>query len=138
MGDYNKTYRLPEGTVISLKMKSINKMLKEKGFGEGGHIQRFHTANVLRRIVKYMPFRSGMTIKVSIIQTDINKPFLRTNTPFAQKLFKGKRKNGAPINYGKSKNPKAGPRWDLALIAAEGAVLQAELQAEIDRRKNNV
>jgi hypothetical protein len=54
---------------------------KEKGLTAGGDVQRFHTNNVLRRIVKYMPYRSGATIKLTQAQTDINKPEIVTDTP---------------------------------------------------------
>jgi hypothetical protein len=39
------------------------------------------------------------------------------------------------LKYNKTKNPAAGPRWDRALVAAEGKVLVADLQSYIDRRK---
>ena len=36
------------------------------GLGRDGPVQQFHTANVLRRIQKYMPYRTGATIKLTI------------------------------------------------------------------------
>ena len=55
-----------------------------------GDIQRFHTANVLKRIKRYMPFVSGMTYKVTVAQTDINRPYIITDTPYAKYLYHGK------------------------------------------------
>ncbi len=154
-------YRLPDGTIAYLEMNNPEKILLDKGLAPDGDVQAFHTQNVLRRIQKYMPMNSGMTIKATIAQTDIQKPQIITNTPYAMFLFHGKlmvdpvtgaagfmtengwrsRKNvpkvesNRSINYDKSKNPLAGPRWDRRLAAAEGHALAADLQAYIDRRK---
>lgn len=129
----NATYRLPDGTVAHLQMKSVAQILKDKGMDVGGDAQMFHTQNVLRRIIKYMPYRTGMTIKVTIAQTNIRRPIIITNTPYAQEIYKGV-KNGRPIKYTKTKNPLAGPYWDRRLSAAEGKVLARELQNYIRRR----
>ena len=66
---------------VTVNMKPVNQILKEKGLTAGGDVQRFHTNNVLHRIVKYMPYRSGATIKLTQAQTDINKPEIVTDTP---------------------------------------------------------
>lgn len=155
-------YRLPGGTVARLKMKSVGEILRDKGLSQTGDVQQFHTANVLRRITRYMPFRTGMTIKTTIVQTDINRPEIVTNTPYAKYLYYGKtmtnhktgqqasfipgvgyrHKKGAilkvspkDIVYTKDKNRAAGPYWDRALMANEGQALAADLQRYIDRKK---
>lgn len=153
-------YRLPDGTIAYLEMHSPERILMDKGLAPDGDVQAFHTQNVLRRIQKYMPMDSGMTIKVTIAQTNIQKPQIITNTPYAKFLFYGKlmvdpvtgaagfmtlngwrsRKNvpkvasNRPISYNKSKNPLAGPRWDQRLVAAEGRALSADLQAYINKK----
>ena len=38
------------------------------------------------------------------------------------------------LEYTKTKNPAAGPHWDRALSAAEGAALAADLQRYMNRR----
>ena len=53
-------------------------------------MQRFHTANVKRRIQKYMPYRTGATIKLMIAQSPVNEPFLHVNVPYARMLYYGK------------------------------------------------
>lgn len=154
-------YRLPGGIVAHLKMNSIGKILKEKGLDNTGDVQMFHTQNVLRRITKYMPFRTGMTIKVTIAQTDIRKPEITTNVPYGQFLWRGKVMRNAKtgngpsmvpgvglryrkgsvlkpvprdIEYTKNKNKKAGPYWDKAVSTNEGDAMRADLQRFIDRR----
>lgn len=127
---------------VKLKLKPASQIEKRLGIDPGGDVQRFHTQNVLRRITKFMPYRTGNTIKITIAQTDINKPFIVTDTPYAKYLYYGKVMVGpAPktvtnrdLVYTKTKNPQAGPFWDRALVAAEGSVLQRELQAYINRK----
>lgn len=145
-------FRLPDGTVATLERKSVAQLLQDKGLDPGGDVQMFHTQNVLNRIVKYMPYKSGMTIKVTVAQTNIRKPQIITNMPNAQFLYRGKLMLGdetnspwarkgetkhavhKPLHYNKSKNPLAGPYWDKALTAAEGKALQVDLQRYINRK----
>ena len=161
MANKTQLYRLPGGTVAYLEMNPVHKILKDKGLDPGGDAQKFHTANVLKRIKRYMPFVSGMTYKVTVAQTDISRPYIITNTPYAKYLFYGKvmvdpktgaagfmtsegwrsRKDvtkvltGRKLQYNTRKNPNAGPRWDRALVAAEGKAITADLQRYIDRRR---
>lgn len=127
---------------VRLKMKPIGQILRDKGLTADGRVQSFHTNNVLRRIIKYMPYRTGATIKLTAVQTDINSRYIVTDVPYGKYLFYGKAMEGrAPkrltsrnLTYTKSKNPKAGPFWDRALVAAEGAALRADLQRYIKSR----
>ena len=157
-------YRLPDGTIAYLEMNSVGQILKDKGLNETGDVQQFHTANVLRRIKRYMPFVSGMTYKITVAQTNIKKPEIVTNTPYAKYLFYGKvmidpklgiagfmtpegwrsRKGcvkvrtGRNLQYTRTKNPQAGPRWDRTLSANEGRAMTADLQRYLNRRKYHV
>lgn len=136
-------YRVPGGGEITLMMKDLNQLVKDKGLDKAGDVQAFHTQNVMRRIKKYMPYRSGATIKIAIAQTDIHKPQIVTDVPYGKYLFYGKAMEGkAPkkatdrdLVYTKTKHPLAGPRWDNALSAAEGPAMAADLQRYINRRK---
>lgn len=127
---------------VTVNMKPISRILKEKGLSPGGDVQRFHTANVLRRIIKYMPYRTGATIKLTQAQTVISKPEIVTDVPYGKYLYYGKVMVGAPpkratdrdLRYTKTKNPLAGPFWDRALTAAEGGAMTADLQRYIKRK----
>lgn len=127
---------------ISVNMRPVNRILKAKGLTAGGDVQRFHTANVLRRIVKYMPYREGMLIKQTVAANPVSKPYIVSPGPAARYLYYGKVMIGkAPkvvtdksLVYTKSKNPLAGPFWDRRLKAAEGRVLQADLQKYVNRK----
>ena len=153
MSKKSKLYRLPDKTIVYLEMNSIKQILKDKGLDPGGDVQIFHTQNVLRRILRYMPYDSGMTIKVTIAQTNVRRPFIITNTPYARFLYHGKlmvsdvtgspwaRKGetkhvvNTPLVYTHTKNPKAGPYWDKALSAAEGPAMAADVQRYIRRKE---
>ena len=147
---------------VKLDIKPTQQIIQKLGLDPGGDVQRFHTNNVLKRIKRYMPFVSGSLYKLTVAQTDISKPMIVTRAPQAQYLFVGKKmvnaktgkgpayipnigfryKRGTvlkttniPLNYNKTKNPSAGPRWDRALVANEGKALVSDLQRYIDRRK---
>ena len=68
----------------------VSQILQDHGLNPGGHVQRFHTSNVLRRIKRYMPYRSGMLIKKTVAATDISKPLIVTPGPEARMLYHGK------------------------------------------------
>ena len=68
------------------------------GLGRDGPVQQFHTANVLRRIQKYMPYRTGATIKLTIAQTDTHVPEIVTDNPQARYLYYGMSKSGKSLN----------------------------------------
>lgn len=128
---------------VRLALNPMRRILRDQGLDPSGAVQRFHTQNVLRRIIKYMPYRTGTTIKLTISQTNINKPEILTDVPYGKYLFYGKAMDGkAPkkvtnraLQYTKTKNPLAGPRWDKALSAAEGAAMAADLQRYVQSRR---
>lgn len=142
MKSKTELFRLPEGVIACLELNSVEQIMRDKGIDPRGDVQKFHTQNVLRRIQRYMPYRSGMTIKVMIAQTDVSRPEIILDVPYGKYLFYGKAMEGAPpkavtdrdLHYTKTKNPKAGPRWDRALSAAEGAQMADDLRRYIKRK----
>lgn len=127
---------------IAVDMKPVNRILKEKGLTAGGDVQRFHTANVVRRIQKYMPYRTGALIKLMLMQSPVEQPQVVIDAPQARYLYYGKVMVGiAPktvtdkdLAYDKTKNPQAGPFWDRRLKASEGKAMQTDLQRYVDRK----
>lgn len=145
---------------IKVDMAPKSQVMKRLGVTAQGDVQRFHTANVRRRIQKYMPYRSGATIKLMIAQSPVDEPFIHLDVPYARMQYYGKvmvdPKTGAAgfltpngwrsrknvkkvvsdrnIQYDKAKNPQAGPFWDRRLIAAEGSAMRQDLQTYVNRR----
>lgn len=146
---------------VKLHLPSAAQLIVAKGLSRDGDVQRFHTKNVLQRIKRYMPFVSGATYKLTVLQTDINKPEIVLEAPHANYIFRGKKmidprinasgfltpegwrsRKGSvkvltnePLNYNRTKNPAAGPRWDKAVVAAEGDAMVSDLQKYINRRQ---
>lgn len=153
--------RMPDGTTLYLTMKEANQIIRDKGLDPGGDVQAFHTQNVLKRIKKYMPFLSGAMYKLMVIQTDIRKPEIVLYAPQSAYLFKGKKMvdpqtgvagfmtpegwrsrkectkvvTNVPLKYTKTKNPQAGPHWDIAVSVNEGAAMLADMQRFLARRR---
>ncbi len=145
---------------VRVDMRPVGQIMRRLGVDARGDVQRYHTANVLRRIQKYMPYRTGATIKLMSIQSPVDEPFIHVDVPYARMLYYGKvmvdpktgaagfltangwrsRKgvpkvaSGRDIQYDRTKNPQAGPFWDRRLVAAEGDQMAAELQAYVRRR----
>ncbi|MBQ3045135.1 MAG: hypothetical protein IJD49_04200 [Clostridia bacterium] len=134
--------KLPDGTKAYLELNSVDQILKDKGLTADGSVQAFHTNNVMRRMYRYMPRLTAATVKVMIAQTDINKPYIILDVPFGKYIYHGKVMTGpapktvtdTPLNYTKTQNPRAGPYWDRALSAAEGAAMVRDLQNYINRK----
>lgn len=142
---------------IKLNLPSGAVLADRKGFGPNGHVQAFHTANVNRRIGKYMPHLTGvLETKLKIARgTEIV-----VLGPYAKYQYYGKVMvdsvtGKGPVNipdvgyrfrkgatlavtdrnleYTKTFNPQAGPFWDRALVAAEGTALVADIQRYLER-----
>ena len=85
--------------VVKLNMNPPSAIMKRLGIDARGKVQRFHTQNVLRRIVKYMPYRTGATIKLTQAQSPVSEPYINTHTDYARRLYLGVSATGKPLNY---------------------------------------
>lgn len=129
---------------VKLDLPSADQLICSRGLDTEGRAQRFHTANVSKKMGKYMPHLSGtLETKLKQISSDTEIKILG---PYALYQFHGKAMAGLPpkvvtdkpLQYTKDFNPLAGPYWDRALVAAEGRALTEDLQRFIDRRNGNV
>lgn len=119
---------------ITLDLPSGEELVQKKGFDKNGKVQLFHTNNVSRRIEKFMPKQSG-ALRGRLKQIH-NGSEIKVNGRYAKYQFYGmvmvgrapKRATSKPLQYG-----TGGPHWDKALVAEEGKVIEAELQAYIKR-----
>ena len=145
---------------LKLFLPTAKQLIQRKGLSASGNVQMFHTQNVLKRIKRYMPFRTGATYKITVTQTNIAKPEIVTDVPYGKYLYYGKvmidpqlgvagfmtpegwrsRKHSMKvltnrdIQYTRTKNPMAGPYWDRTLSACEGKAMAADLQRYMNRR----
>ena len=148
-------------TELKVDTKPVEAILANKGLNITGDVQRFHTQNVLRRIVKYMPYRTGATIKIMQAQSPVDRPYINLATPYARYLHEGKvmvnaktgkgpayipnigyrykrgtmlKATDRPMTYTKTKNPEAGPHWGERLMAAESAAMLQDLKDYVQGR----
>lgn len=127
---------------ISVNLLPVSAELKKLGLDPGGDVQKFHTANARRRIQKYMPYRTGTTIKMMIAQSPVSEPYIRVVGPHVRYVYFGKAMEGKPpkkvadrdLHYTTTKNPQAGPLWDRRLMAAEGDAMRSDLQRYVKTR----
>lgn len=143
---------------VKVTIPGAAQLIREKGLSKDGHVQMFHTKNVLKRMQRYMPFLTGATYKAAVVQTDIRKPEIVVDVPYAKYLYYGKVMIDPQINaagfltsegwrsrkgcikvltdrdleYTKTKNPMAGPYWDRTLVSCEGKAMLNDLQRFID------
>ena len=149
-------------TELKVDTKPVEAILAKKGLNITGDVQRFHTQNVLRRIVKYMPYRTGATIKIMQSQSPVDKPYINLATPYARYIHEGKvmvnaetgsgppvipnvgprwrrgtklRATERPLTYTKTKNPEAGPHWGERLMAAESDAMLDDLKKYVQGRE---
>lgn len=127
-------------TRIRVEMKPINTILTRLGVNKTGDVQMQVTRIVSHRITRYMPYRTGaLSTKLKYIKSPTEIEVLG---PYARYQYYGKVMVGKPpkaatdkdLQYTKSKNPRAGPFWDRALMTAEGRQIAQEIQEYVDRK----
>lgn len=145
---------------VRVDIPSANEMIRRLGLGEDGAVQKFHTANVNRRIGRYMPHLTGtLETKLKHISSsteiEVLGPYARYQY-YGKVMVNAKTGNGPAfipgvgprykkrtilkvtdrsLEYTRTHNLKAGPFWDRALVAAEGDAIVADLQDFIKRRQ---
>lgn len=144
---------------ITIYIPEADQLIKTLGIDPNGPAQRFHTQNIMRRMVKYMPNVTGTLIKTMVIQSSTK---IVVDAPQAKYLYYGNRmvnsKTGkgpmwipkipgyrwpkgaklvpttTPLKYNTTHNPLAGPYWDRRLLENEKDQIIAELEAYIGSR----
>jgi len=143
---------------VTVSMSPVKVIMKKCGVTDGGAVQRFHTNNVARRIIKYMPYRSGTLATKSVRQ---NNTEIVVNAPYARYQYFGKvmvdsitgkgpayipnvgfrfrrgatlKATDRDLEHDDTFHALAGPFWDRRLVASERKVMQEELQDYIKRR----
>ena len=143
---------------VKVDMTPVNTLMDRLGLTPDGDAQQHLTADINRRITRYMPARApalSTTLKRVISPTEIE-----VNAPYAKVMYYGKvmvdpetgaagflTENGwrsrrgvnkvrsnRDFDYSKAINPRAGPYWDRRLMAAEGEQIAADLAKYITRR----
>ena len=146
---------------VKVNSRPVEEILRRKGLDVNGDVQQFHTANVLRRIVRYMPYRTGATIKLTQAQSPVSQPEINTFVPYARYLHEGKVMVNAATGKGPgvipgggprwrrgtqlkatgrplTKNPEAGPHWGQRLQEKEGDAMLTDLKNYVQGRADPI
>ena len=137
---------------VTITIPEVDAVVNKLEIGKYGRAQLFHTQNVLRRMVKYMPKETGIFEKQAIISSPHT---IQIIAPQAWYLYYGNRmvnsKTGKgpryipnvgwrwpryakliatsqPLKYTKTFHPLAGAYWDRRLLAAESDIIAQELK----------
>lgn len=96
--------------------------LKRKlGVDVQGEVQRYVTAEVMRRLKPYLPLkRGGLRASMTMGPT-----IIRVSTPYARAQFFGVTRKRKSFEY-EPTGPKVGPHWDLRMVAEQGEAIVAD------------
>ncbi|WP_369524007.1 minor capsid protein [Adlercreutzia caecimuris] len=110
---------------VAAKLKVPSDIMEGLGVSERGKVQQFMTDRTLFRMRPYMPYLTGAMVDS---QTMVTGPTTITvAAPYAQYVYNGVSRSGNELTYTKEPHPLAGPRWDEAMIQAEGDALLEEV-----------
>lgn len=120
---------------ITVTKINPNKLAKRLGVSPGGKVQEFHTNNVARRMMKYLPVRSEFRSVPNALKRGANLKTgeIKVKLPYAKYLFYGKvmagkpkRPTGKNLRYTAFPNTLAGPFWDRRLKQNEMKQITSE------------
>ena len=143
---------------LTITIPNQDEIASKLGIDKTGRAQLFHTTNVFRHMLKYMPMLTGMFATKQTTVT--SNTTITTRADQAYYLYFGKRmvdsktgrgpfyingvgwryRRGAtlvateePLHYTTTFHPLAGAFWDERMMLAEGDVIADELKAYIER-----
>ena len=146
--------------IMRIQIPAAEEVATQLGIDAKGHAQMFHTQNILRHMMPYMPMETGMfATKLTMVTSSTT---ITAHGPYARYLYYGKRmvnsKTGKgpryilgvgyrwpkgatlvptdqPLNYTQTFHPLAGPFWDKRMVDADGDVIAQELKDYIRSTK---
>ena len=113
----------------NLKLKSTPEILRERGIGNSGRVQKVIDSEVLRLCEPYVPLLDGTLIKSGIINTKIGSGTVIYSTPYARRhYYRPARFRGAPKrgNYWFERMKNEGGRDKILKVAIAVAILGAK------------
>ena len=146
-------------TRIRAEMKPIATILTRLGVDKTGDVQMQVTRIINKRITRYMPYRSGA---LATKQKHIKSPTeIEVIAPYSRLQYYGKvmvnsktgkgpalipgvgfryrkgttlKVTNRDLEYGITKNQRAGPFWDKRMMAAEKGAIVSDIQVYIRRK----
>lgn len=111
--------------VDTSKLKPPSQIMQDLCVTKQGKVQMFATERVLYRMRRYIPWLTGLTATSLTMVT--SPTTITVNAPYASYLYNGVSPSGAPLEYTKTTNQFAGPRWDQTMMQYEGEILASEI-----------
>lgn len=156
----SKRYRGTGWTDVEINLPSVGAMMSDLGLEPQGRAQQKLTGIVLRRVIRYLPGKSGMLAGLTRAQTDLKAGLVITKHPAAHYLHEGevygpnipiknadglvtgwfsppgmeKEPTGRKLKYNRDLHDKAGPHWGDRMAAAEGDEIAAEMEAYLNKK----
>ena len=124
--------RRRNGLVMSVDLPSIGKTRQKLGVGKNGHVQKYVTDIVFKRLKPYMPKLSGELRSSAKVASSTK---ITVSSIYARVQFFGVTKSGRPFNYGILGGAKVGSHWDRRLVADEGKAIVADVNRYVRRAK---
>ena len=127
-------------TRIKVQMQPVNRIVSRLGVNPNGDVQMQATRIISDHLYKYIPRRGGVLEKSKYITSPTTIEVIQ---PYAAYQYFGKVMVGPPpkvatdkdLTYDTTKKALAGSKWDKRMMANEGTVIRAEIQAYVNRRK---
>lgn len=124
---------------IKVKMNSASQIIRAKGLDKNGDVQKFLINDVNKRITRYIPASSATRVLATKLKFIKSPTEIEIVAPYAKYQYYGKVMVGPlpkvatdkDLNYTKTFNQQAGPYWDRALMASEGAAITEDVQRYI-------
>ena len=120
------------GFVVNTTLPDFNKAKKLLGADRDGDVQKFVTDDVFKRLIPYIPKRSGELRSNAKI---VSNTKIEVTGIYARAQFFGVTRSGKPFDYNELAGAKVGAHWDRRLIADEGGAIVADANRYIKGRK---
>ena len=118
---------------VKVKVKPITDVVQALGLQPTGKTQLYATHEIRRRMTRYMPYRTGtLATKLTAVTSSTT---ITVRAPYAEWLYNGITRGGAPINYTRTHNPLAGPEWDITMMNHEKESLAEAVKLYAGRAK---
>jgi len=125
--------------VKQLHLGTVPETLRELGVDPSGRVQKAVTMEINKRITEYMPYRTGMLATKS--KSVVGTTQIIVQSPYALYQYFGVAMKGRPpkvatdkpLIYDQNHNPKAGPYWDVRMMAEQAAVIVQVAEAAAKR-----
>lgn len=124
--------RKKRGFTVITRLPNSRRTQQILGVDRRGAVQDFVTNDILKRIIPYIPKRTGD------LRSDAQKDSstaISVKSRYARVQFFGVTKDGRPFNYSPLGGAKAGSHWDRRLIANEGKAIVADANRFVRSRR---